>query len=206
MHHPLDALFWAWRTYALVAGSVANSACIDKVIHAFRRHFAVPYRGSAKRPSHRTRAPCYISSMKLNGTYKFDATQERLWDALLDPDVVSECIPGVQKFDTVSPDSYEIEIGVKVGVFSGSFNGTLEISDREPFSSYRMRITGAGPMTNLTGEALVSLIAEDDATTLSFDGDVRVTGALARVGQRFMSSAAKSQFDRFFERLGEKVG
>ena len=206
MHHPLDALFWAWRTYALVAGSVANSACIDKVIHAFRRHFAVPYRGSAKRPSHRTRAPCYISSMKLNGTYKFDATQERLWDALLDPDVVSECIPGVQKFDTVSPDSYEIEIGVKVGVFSGSFNGTLEISDREPLSSYRMRITGAGPMTNLTGEALVSLIAEDDATTLSFDGDVRVTGALARVGQRFMSSAAKSQFDRFFERLGEKVG
>lgn len=206
MHHPLDALFWAWRTYALVAVSVANAACIDKVIHAFRRHFAVPYRGSAKRPSHRTRAPCYISSMKLNGTYKFDATQERLWDALLDPDVVSECIPGVQKFDTVSPDSYEIEIGVKVGVFSGSFNGTLEISDREPLSSYRMRITGAGPMTNLTGEALVSLIAEDDATTLSFDGDVRVTGALARVGQRFMSSAAKSQFDRFFERLGEKVG
>ena len=206
MHHPLDALFWAWRTYALVAGSVANAACIDKVIHAFRRHFAVPYRGSAKRPSHRTRAPCYISSMKLNGTYKFDATQERLWDALLDPDVVSECIPGVQKFDTVSPDSYEIEIGVKVGVFSGSINGTLEISDREPLSSYRMRITGASPMTNLTGEALVSLIAEDDATTLSFDGDVRVTGALARVGQRFMSSAAKSQFDRFFERLGEKVG
>ena len=206
MHHPLDALFWAWRTYALVAGSVANAACIDKVLHAFRRHFAVPYRGSAKRPSHRTRAPCYISSMKLNGTYKFDATQERLWDALLDPDVVSECIPGVQKFDTVSPDSYEIEIGVKVGVFSGSFNGTLEISDREPLSSYRMRITGASPMTNLTGEALVSLIAEDDATTLSFDGDVRVTGALARVGQRFMSSAAKSQFDRFFERLGEKVG
>ena len=38
------------------------------------------------------------------------------------------------------------------------------------------------------------------------DGDVTVTGALARVGQRFMSTAAKSQFDRFFERLQQKVG
>ena len=156
-------------------------------------------------PSHSTGAPCYISSMKLSGTYKFDAPRERVWDALLDPVVVSNCIPGVQKFTTVSPDNHEIEIGVKVGVFSGSFNGMLEILDREPLSSYRMRVTGAGPMTNLTGEALVSLVSEDGATTLSFDGDVRVTGALARVGQRFMSSAAKSQFDRFFECIHEKL-
>ena len=144
--------------------------------------------------------------MKVNGTYRFDAPQQQLWDALLDPAVVSECIPGIQKFTAVSPDNYEIEIGVKVGVFSGSFNGTLEISDREYNSSYRIKVQGAGPMTNLTGEALVSLAPEDEATAVTFDGDVRVTGALARVGQRFMSSAAKSQFDRFFERLRALVG
>ena len=144
--------------------------------------------------------------MKVNGTYRFEAGQERVWEALLDPDVVRECIPGVEKFTTVAPDSYEIEIGVKVGVFSGSFNGTMQISDRDPLSSYRMKVTGAGPMTNLAGEATVSLTPDGDATSVTFDGDVSVTGALARVGQRLMSSAAKSQFDRFFERLQEKVG
>ncbi len=144
--------------------------------------------------------------MKVNGTYKFNADPERVWDALLDPAVVSDCIPGVQKITTVAPDSYEIEVGVKVGVFSGSFNGTMEISDREHLSSYRMKVTGIGPMTNLAGDALVSLTPDGDGTSVTFDGDVTVTGALARVGQRFMSSAAKSQFDRFFERLQEKVG
>ena len=157
-------------------------------------------------PLHNARAPCYSSPMKINGTYRFDATPERVWDALLDPDVVSECIPGVQKFTAVSPDNYEIEVGVKVGVFSGSFNGTLEISDKDALSSYRMRVKGAGPMTNLTGEAVVSLTPEGDSTSVTFDGDVTITGALVRVGQRFMSSAAQSQFDRFFERLREKVG
>ena len=61
-------------------------------------------------------------------------------------------------------------------------------------------------MTDLTGDAVVSLTAEGDATAVTFDGDVTVTGALVRVGQRFMSSAAKSQFDRFFECLRERVG
>ena len=144
--------------------------------------------------------------MKVNGTYRFDATRERVWDALQDPAVVSDCIPGVQNFTAVSPDNYEIEIGVKVGVFSGSFNGTMEILEKDPLSSYRMRVKGAGPMTDLTGDAVVSLTAEGDATAVTFDGDVTVTGALVRVGQRFMSSAAKSQFDRFFECLRERVG
>ena len=144
--------------------------------------------------------------MKVNGTYKFNADPQRVWDALLDPNVVSDCIPGVQKITTVAPDSYEIEIGVKVGVFSGAFDGTMEITDKEHLSSYRMKVTGAGPMTNLVGEALVSLSPDGGGTSVTFDGDVTVTGTLARVGQRFMSSAAKSQFDRFFERLQEKVG
>ena len=143
--------------------------------------------------------------MKISGTYRFDATQERVWDALLDPEVVRDCIPGVQDMQVVTPDSYRVEVGVKVGVFSGSLTGTLEIFDKQPMSSYRMSVRGAGPMTNLTGDALVSLSADGDATTVTVDGDVTVTGALARVGQRFMSSAAKSQFDDFFERLSERV-
>ena len=143
--------------------------------------------------------------MKISGTYRFDAAPERVWDALLDPDVVRDCIPGVQEFAVVTPDSYRVEVGVKVGVFSGSLSGTMEIFDKQPISSYRMSVRGAGPMTNLSGDALVSLSAEGDATIVSVDGDVTVTGSLARVGQRFMSSAAKSQFDDFFERLSEKV-
>ena len=89
--------------------------------------------------------------MKISGTYRFDAAPERVWDALLDPDVVRDCIPGVQEFAVVTPDSYRVEVGVKVGVFSGSLSGTMEVFDKQPISSYRMSVRGAGPMTNLSG-------------------------------------------------------
>ena len=165
---------------------------------------AIPKQRNA--PLHNSPAPCYSFPVKISGTYRFDAEPERVWDALLDPEVVRECIPGVQDFVAVTPDSYRVEVGVKVGVFSGSLTGTLEIFDKQPISSYRMGVRGAGPMTNLSGDALVSLTADGDANTVvTVDGDVTVTGALARVGQRFISSAAKSQFDHFFGRLSEKV-
>ncbi len=143
--------------------------------------------------------------MKVNGRYRIEASRDRLWDAIMDPDVVGQCIPGVQRIIAVSPDNYELDINVKVGVFSGSFNGTLEVLDKDAPVSYRMVVRGAGPMTSMSGEAAVSLEPDDDATLLTFDGDVRVAGALARVGQRFMSSAAKSQFDTFFQRLRDKL-
>ncbi len=151
-------------------------------------------------------APCYIGCMKLRETYRVEASLERVWDALLDPEVVRDCVPGIRAFDVVSPDSYRVEIGVKVGLFSGALTGTLNVTDRAHHSSYRMMVNGAGPMTNLSGEALVSLAAEGEAATIvTLDGEVSVTGSLARVGQRFMSSAAKSQFDHFFGKLREKL-
>ena len=139
--------------------------------------------------------------MKLNGTYRFDIPRERLWDALLDPAVVSECVPGVRTFTTLAPDRYEVEVAVRVGIVSGAYKATLEVVEKTAPASYRMVVQGAGARTNLRGEGVVVLAEEDGATTLTFDGDVQVTGALGRVGQRFMTSVAKTQFDRFFQCL-----
>ena len=143
--------------------------------------------------------------MKLNGTYRFDIPRERLWDALLDPAVVSECVPGIRTFTTLAPDRYEIEVAVRVGIVSGAYKATLEVVEKTAPASYRMVVKGAGARTNLRGEGVVVLAEEDGATTLTFDGDAQVTGVLARAGQRLMSSIAKAQIDRFFQCLSSKA-
>ena len=144
--------------------------------------------------------------MKLNGNYRFDAPQERLWGALMDPDVVGQCIPGVHAVKTLAPDRYEVEIALKVGVVLDTYKGTLELADKAPPTSYRMIVQGSGPRTNLKGEGSIKLEpSEDGATTLSFDGDVQVTGVLARVGQRLMTTVANRGINRFFECLNSKT-
>ena len=143
--------------------------------------------------------------MKLNGNYRFDVPQERLWEALLDPVIVGECIPGLRTFTARSLDSYDVEIALRVGIVHVTYKGTLEIADKTAPSSYRMIVRGAGVQTNLTGEVVITLVAEDGATTLTFDGDVQVTGVLARAGQRLITNVAKGQITRFLQCLSSKV-
>ena len=149
---------------------------------------------------------CYSRNMKLNGNYRFDVPRERLWDALMDSGVVSQCVPGVHSFTAVGPDRYEIEIALKVGVVLDTYKGTLELADKDAPVSYRMIVQGSGPRTNMKGEGSITLESlEDGATTLTFDGVVQVTGVLARVGQRLMTTVARGRINRFFECLISKT-
>ena len=144
--------------------------------------------------------------MKLNGNYRFDVPQEHLWAALMDPGVVSQCVPGVHSFKSIGPDHYEIEIALKVGVVLDTYKGTLQLADKDAPVSYRMIVQGSGPRTNMKGEGSITLESpEDGATTLTFDGDVQVTGVLARVGQRLMTTVARGRINRFFECLSSKT-
>ncbi len=143
--------------------------------------------------------------MRLSGTYRFDTPRERLWDTLMDPAVVGSCVPGARAFTPLTADKYEIELDVRVGVISGVYKCTLEVADRVEPASYRLSVQGAGARTNVTGAGMVALSAEEGATELNFEGDVQVTGVLARVGQRLMGNVARSQIDRFFECLRAKA-
>ena len=70
-----------------------------------------------------------------------------------------------------------------------------------------MLVQGAGVRTDMNGEGNVALSADNPTTTtLTFDGDVNVTGILARVGQRMMGTVAKQQIDRLFQCLSAKAG
>ncbi len=143
--------------------------------------------------------------MKLSGTYRFDLPRERLWATLMDTAAVGACIPGVSAFNPLGNDRYEIELSVRVGVVSGSYKGTLAITDVVEPESYRMTVQGSGGRTEIRGAGSLALADDGGATELSFEGDVQVTGVLARVGQRLMGSVAKSQIDRFFDCLRTKA-
>ena len=143
--------------------------------------------------------------MKLSGDYRFNVPREQLWEALFDPAVVGECVPGLKTFTQQTPDRYDVELSMRVGIVSGTYKGTVEVIEKDAPASCRVSIRGTGVRTNLQGEGSVALTAEDGGTALAFEGDVQVTGTLARVGQRFMSSVAQTQFDKFFQCLSAKM-
>ena len=136
-------------------------------------------------------------------TYTFEAPLDRVWQLLMDTKALSSCIPGCESLDP-DPDTenrYVIRLNVKLAAVMGTYDGSVQLVDILPMQSYGLLAEGRGRPGFVKGKAAIGLAADGSATTLTVTGDVHTGGAIARVGQRIIKSAARLMMDRFFKRL-----
>jgi carbon monoxide dehydrogenase subunit G len=132
-------------------------------------------------------------------------SRERVWEVLLDPDVLSRVLPGVEKFELVGPDKYAVQVKLGVPSVKGSYTGSVEIVDKQPYSSYRLRGEGKGGPGWARGEALMTLVPEGSGTKVSANANAVIGGTIAGVGQRMMEGVAKGMAREFFSSIEREL-
>jgi carbon monoxide dehydrogenase subunit G len=143
--------------------------------------------------------------MKLKGFYKIPTDKLTVWDALNNPDILQECIPGCEEFKKNSDTSFTATATNKIGPFNASFTGDVELKDLNPPNSYKLVGQGNSPVGFASGEATVTLSEEDGQTVLSYDVEANVGGKIAQVGSRLIDMTAKKMADIFFGKFSEVV-
>jgi carbon monoxide dehydrogenase subunit G len=143
--------------------------------------------------------------MELNGSYTFDAPPARVWDLLMDPAVISSCIPGCDAFEPDGEDRYKVKLTVGIAAITGAYDGVVAISDKVAPSSYRLTVEGQGKPGFAKGNSSIALRADGDKTIVEVTGTVHTGGPIARVGQRLIGGVSKMMLDRFFACLQGKV-
>ena len=145
--------------------------------------------------------------MKLNGSYTFPIERDKLWAALMDPEIIGACVPASRALPPSPPTPTPSRWASASASSAAPTRAPSRVRDIDAPNAYRMVVQGAGVRTDMRGEGNVALSSDDaTTTTLTFDGDVNVTGILARVGQRMMGTVAKQQIDRLFQCLSAKAG
>jgi uncharacterized protein len=130
--------------------------------------------------------------MRLEGTYTFAAPRAAVWEALMDPDVIGNALPGGEKLEQLGENEYKAFMNVKVGPVQGKFEGKVALDRIVPLEGYTMRVEGQGAPGFVSGEGALALEDSDGGTLLRYAGDVQVGGRIAGVGQRLIESTAKS--------------
>ena len=146
--------------------------------------------------------------MEMSGQYRIPAPRAKVWDALNDPVVLKESIPGCQTLDKLSDTEMAATVKAKVGPVSATFNGQVTLSNIDPPNGYTITGEGKGGVAGFAkGGADVKL--EDDGegmTLLSYTAKAQVGGKLAQLGARLIDATAKQMADQFFGAFAEKVG
>ena len=136
--------------------------------------------------------------MKVEGTYRIEADPQRVWEGLMSPDLLARCIPGCQQLEQTGDGAYAVKLKAGIGAVSGTYTGTVRISDIDEPRSFRMSGEGKRAGSAASGSGLITLTPEDGGTRLDVEGEAKVTGLIARVGQRLIGSASRVLMDQFF--------
>ena len=141
------------------------------------------------------------SHLKIDGRYTFNAPRERVWQVLLDPKVLAQCVPGCESLNEVGPDQYEAIMKVGVASVKGTYKGKVSIKDKQPPSHYVLSGEGSGGPGFMQGDVAVELEENNGQTLLKYSSEAKVGGLIASIGQRMLNGVAKMMLDQFFKKM-----
>ncbi|GHH99253.1 CoxG family protein [Neobacillus kokaensis] len=143
--------------------------------------------------------------MNVKGEVIVDATQEEVWNALNDPEVLKSATPGCKVLTEVEKDSYKAEIALGIAAVRGEYEAEIKILDKVAPNQYRLIMKADSKMGFIEGNAVVELDFNEPKTTIRYNGEAQVGGLIAGVGQRILSGIAKMIVKDFFKKIAKEI-
>jgi uncharacterized protein len=145
--------------------------------------------------------------MDMSGSQHIEVSRETVWEALNDPEVLKQSIPGCQEIAKISPTEMTAKAVLKIGPVKATFNGKVRLADLDPPNGYTISGEGQGGVAGFAkGSATVRLEPDgENATILHYEVKADVGGKIAQLGARLIDSTARKLAGEFFEKFGAVV-
>lgn len=144
--------------------------------------------------------------IEFEGEFDLDRPPEVLWDYFTDPDVLSECAPGVEEMTMVSPHEIETVLSVKVGSVNPTFDCDVTVTEAEFPNILEMVAKGNASKNAFEAGATMDLQDDGDGGTVAqWTARAEVSGLLASLGQRALGGVTERLVNDFFEDMEAKA-
>lgn len=146
--------------------------------------------------------------MQMTGEQRIAAPRQKVWEALNDPAVLAQCIPGCQSLERDGDNRFVAVAEVKIGPIGARFKGNVQLSEIDPANGYTITGSGNGGIAgSARGGAKVGLAdAPGGGTLVSYQVEAEVGGRMAQLGGPIIDATAKNLAGKFFQKFGEVVG
>lgn len=137
--------------------------------------------------------------MELQGSVTIPSTPDKVWQALNNPDVLRQCIPGCEEVRQISPEEMHARVMLKLGPVRANFVGKVKLTDVRPVQGCTLNFEGSGGSAGFAkGSSVITLSATPEGTRLDYTAQASVAGKLGQIGGRLMDASARQLADRFF--------
>ena len=139
--------------------------------------------------------------MRVEFVHRLPATPDKVYAALMNPEIVRRCIKDCESLTPLGTDTYE----AKVRVGFGSIKGKVQLTSSKPGESMTLTLVGKGLPGSVNATLSVQLIGQGQETEVRGEGDVSVGGLAAALGPKMIESGAKTAVADFYARLAAQL-
>jgi len=144
--------------------------------------------------------------MQLKGKETFPASAQQIWDIIMDKEKLAAVTPGVSRLEEVATDEFKAIADISIGPVKGQFTGDLRMVEKQAPHAVTLKVKQNSKIGNadVTVQLLIEEISPTEST-LSFKGLAKMSGLLARMGQRVMSGVAQTITKQLFAGIKEEL-
>ena len=141
-------------------------------------------------------------AFRIEESFRVDASPDRVWAYLVDPERVVSCLPGAELLEILDDSRVRGRIKVKVGPVTAGYQGTAEFAERDP-EARRVRVEARGEEASGPGSASMTMesVIEDveGGSEVRVTADVEVAGKIVQFGRGMIETVSRQLFRQFTE-------
>jgi uncharacterized protein len=145
--------------------------------------------------------------MQFQGSVMIEAPRRQVWRFLTDPHAVSQCAPGLQSLEIITPDEkFRAIVAVGFGSMKLKFTTDVEWVALDAPNHATMKARGTTPGSAVEATSVMDLIeVGSDQTELRWQADITIHGAIASLAARLMGSMTQKLTGAFFDCVKQKI-
>ncbi len=156
--------------------------------------------------------------MEISGNQKVKAPRQKVFQALLDPEVLKSSVPGCESAEFVDLPAagrlLKLVVSTNLPGFKGPYNiflqnGTQSVTGlapvADPFSRIVYIAQPSSSLGSIKATCIITLADDPEGTLLSHTSTAEVTGKIANVPDMVINGAVKMGMGQFFKNFEKQV-
>ena len=143
---------------------------------------------------------------RVTGERMLAGPPERVWALLTDASELARAMPGAGEVEPEDGRTFRTTISLAVGPVKDTYEGRLAYEDEQPPTACTIVVETKGKSGRVTGRGAMRLEPRDgEGTLVCYEGDFKVSGPVAGVGQRMIAGVARKTIERTLDGIGRRL-
>ena len=146
--------------------------------------------------------------MEVSGSHKIRAPRQQVFQALLNPEVLKNSIPGCEGAEFVDfPTGRELKLTVSPSIpgLKGPYTVFLQTGEVVAPSRVTLIAKPTSSMGSITATCVINLTDDVVGTNLNYNANAVMEGKIAAIPDMIIKSGVKSALDQFFKNFEKQV-